>query len=237
MPSPSPPSCGDALPPPNSTKTSQFPSILAASVLNESAVTGFWAWGKPARDEYQARMQREIDPWWVQHTPLELIRYPWCTAAPPVFRGKHCPFYNDKTAFVRCGSETGANRNATPAFPGQWFHCSQVLRHLRSAALADESLPKPLVFSFGIAKDFLFDDRMALQGDGGYAERLHRLGLSTRTGRPKPKRAEALLFASPSKEAPISTAPTTIALWESGRSIEYRERLGAHAWGWAHEAV
>ena len=78
---------------------------------------------------------------------------------------------------------------------------------------------------------------MALQGDGGYAERLHRLGLSTRTGRPKPKRAEALLFASHSKEAPISTASNTIALWESGRSIEYRERLRAHAWRWAHEAV
>ena len=148
--------CG-AIAPQNHTKVRTMLQILSLADLQpfESA---FWRAlperlknGGPVLGNHSSSV---LDTWWVQHTALELVRHPWCYAPPPIFRGKQCPQADDRTALVRCSGAPGLNRNATPRAPGEWSLCLPAL--LR--ALAGDA--NPLVYSFGIAGDWTFDERM-----------------------------------------------------------------------------
>lgn len=152
--------CG-AIAPQNHTKVRTMLQILSLADLQpfESA---FWRAlperlknGGPVLGNHSSSV---LDTWWVQHTALELVRHPWCYAPPPIFRGKQCPRADDRTALVRCSGAPGLNRNATPRAPGEWSLCLPAL--LR--ALAGDA--NPLVYSFGIAGGWTFDERMASLG-------------------------------------------------------------------------
>ena len=147
--------CGGTLPPLNESKVRLFVRLLASSVLQPDEST-FYGTNHTILEARWWRTQAQYDEWWVQHTALELIRYPWCSTPSP-FRGKACPQRRDRTALVRCSSAPGANRAATPTGPGAWFDCEPLFRRLLRASNTH-------VFSFGIAMDFAFDDRMASRG-------------------------------------------------------------------------
>ena len=68
--------------------------------------------------------------------------------------------------------------------------------------------------------------------DGGYVQRLHDAGLNANTGKPlatmrrrsRVTRAQRL-YAASMRRTPPTDVTTGARVWESGRSIEYREAL------------
>ena len=144
----------------NETKVRIFMRLLGTSVM-EPNETVFWSNNLSIRASVQRewrRSQSRHKKWWVQHVQVEPIQFPWCYAPWATrFRGHLCPRYNDRTALVKCSSAVGANREAAPKAPGQWFSCLAVLNGLLAAR-------NTLVLSFGIALDFAFDDQMASLG-------------------------------------------------------------------------
>jgi len=168
----------------NETKVRIFVRLLATSVM-EPNETVFWSNNRSIRATVQRewrRNQSQHEKWWVQDLQVELIQFPWCYAPWATrFRGPWCPKNNDRTALVKCSSAVGANREAAPKAPGQWFSCLAVFNRL----LAARNL---LVLSFGIALDFAFDDHMASLGftvhgsDPTLTQRGHRMPLVVPVG-------------------------------------------------------
>lgn len=126
----------------NVTKIREFNNLLA----------------NPATRENQNRR-------WSQHSLLSEVPDPYCSGPlyPERYNGKQLryPLFGPKCpktepAFMRCNQTPGVDRNATPRIPGEWPICESLLLKKRP-----QILRRPLAYSFGIANDFSFDDRLA----------------------------------------------------------------------------
>ena len=136
------------------TPTSTLCSGLSSS-LNETKVRELLRMLVSPAD---AEVQRL---WWATgHAPLERLERPYdlncnrdangCDPADP--------------ALVRCSNESGGNRRAVPRHTGAWPICNPLLERLLlggGGAGAANIGVRPLAYSFGIAREWHFDDAMA----------------------------------------------------------------------------